>query len=332
MIIGGTSNSHTKEVAGDIRDALLSQSASPDGPAHYRLKEEQYTLLCAAYKKWSDHGGVWSAAAPAVRTSDLELEVNRPIDLLDEQVHANQLKHVLRGCLTRPPEYQNVRSDGSRVEGCNRAWNGIMKSHPCGLEVFLALGHDFVLRRNIRIVMKGPIENCSEFVKSTFGSHYVGLVDYVAKQWNVLFAKVKGKTRRGIGEGEYCKWPELRDVQSGETFGLVPSFNMVTFGGRIKFKQEGDQKNEEADGSDTLTETLEIHEGSAIQRILKRLNIDPNLCFVPEKPSGILPGDPQDPSAAEQILAILAPNGTAPELNVRENVENKVSPHEYSVV
>ncbi|KAH8990372.1 hypothetical protein EDB86DRAFT_2746341, partial [Lactarius hatsudake] len=53
------------------------------------------------------------------------------------------------GCLAR--ERQDIH--GSRVEGPHKGWNSLQHAQLSGLAVFVALGHNHVLRRNIRIVI-----------------------------------------------------------------------------------------------------------------------------------------------------------------------------------
>lgn len=67
VVQGGTNNPHRANVAADIREALLIEPAHGGKPAKYWSKEDQYIRLAAVYHKWSQHGGVWSAAAPQVR-------------------------------------------------------------------------------------------------------------------------------------------------------------------------------------------------------------------------------------------------------------------------
>jgi hypothetical protein len=129
-------------VAQDITKAILKTSATDKACATYWSKEEQEQKLQAAYEKWSKESTVWSAAASKVR---LRLTVCKHT-LIYRQVHCEQMKHVRKGCLARPRE--DIPSDGSRIEGSHKAWNGIQRSFSSGLVMFRALGHDFVLRRN----------------------------------------------------------------------------------------------------------------------------------------------------------------------------------------
>ena len=66
VIFNATKNPRYQEVARDIVDALLVSRASSARPAIYRPHDEQERRLEAVYKKYSDLGDVWSAAAPKV--------------------------------------------------------------------------------------------------------------------------------------------------------------------------------------------------------------------------------------------------------------------------
>ncbi|PSR70788.1 hypothetical protein PHLCEN_2v13334, partial [Hermanssonia centrifuga] len=64
VILGGKKNPYRSAVIGDIVSAILKSRATKTRPAEYYKQEEQEENLVAAYRKWSNHGGVWSAAAP----------------------------------------------------------------------------------------------------------------------------------------------------------------------------------------------------------------------------------------------------------------------------
>ena len=59
------------------------------------------------------------------------------------QVHANQLSHIQKGCLTRPRD--NITTDGSHIEGTHKGWNSMMRLFASSLEVMNALRHNHVL-------------------------------------------------------------------------------------------------------------------------------------------------------------------------------------------
>jgi hypothetical protein len=152
-----------------------------------------------------------------------------------------------------------IASDGSRIEGSHKGWNSLQRSFASGIEVFTALCHDFVLRRNVRIALSHGIE--SPFLKSSHGSHHLALVEYVHALWNNL---VKKDTLRTM-----VKLPELSNIVSGETFGLVKSGHMEMFISLVKCEDEG--KNGVLPVQDELEE----------DEILGDLNIDPALQFQP---------------------------------------------------
>jgi hypothetical protein len=150
------------------------------------------------------------------------------LKVMNEQTHAEQLRHVQKGCLERICD--GISSDGSRIEGSHKGWNSIQRSFASGIEVFCALAHDFVLRRNIRI--GSAQEPAAHFIKSAFGSHHIHLVSYVANMWNSLLSDKKRPTA-GL-----LPLPELQIVASEETFGLVSSRHIETFGGLLEIKDE----------------------------------------------------------------------------------------------
>ena len=140
------------------------------------------------------------------------------------KVYADQMNHVRKGCLAR--KRQDIRSDGSRVEGSHKGWNSLQRAQPSGLVVFIALGHDHVLRRNIRIVTAGDKSSpFNSFDTSTFGSHHIRLVNYTAKLWNRLRLSRSGSSLALLA------LPEMTAVSSSETFGLVNSECATTFAG-----------------------------------------------------------------------------------------------------
>ena len=81
--------------------------------------------------------------------------------------------HVCRGCLDQ--KIQDICSDGSRMEGSHKGWSRIHRSFSLGLELAEAFGHDYVLRRNLRIAHKS--KQASLFVITTYGSHHTQLVN-----------------------------------------------------------------------------------------------------------------------------------------------------------
>ncbi|EGO20419.1 hypothetical protein SERLADRAFT_373814 [Serpula lacrymans var. lacrymans S7.9] len=120
-IVNGMENTHRSAVASNISEAIFKTPSTEGKSAEYRSKYEQEAYLQNMFEKWSRKGGVWSAAAT--------------------KVHADQLAHVKKGCLSRTR--QDLRSDGSHIEGSHKGWNSLMRSFPSGIEIFTALCHDF---------------------------------------------------------------------------------------------------------------------------------------------------------------------------------------------
>ena len=50
----------------DIRDAIIKTPAEKNRPAKYWAQPDQEARIVAAYDKWLQYGGIWSAAAPKV--------------------------------------------------------------------------------------------------------------------------------------------------------------------------------------------------------------------------------------------------------------------------
>ncbi|TFY74060.1 hypothetical protein EWM64_g9952, partial [Hericium alpestre] len=243
-------NPWRSQVASDIRDALLISGAENGTPAKYRAKEEQAELLQAAYTKWARHGDVWTAAAA--------------------KVHADQMRHVRNGCLTRIN--QDIATDGSRIEGSHKGWNSIMHSHASGLEMLVALGHDHVLRRNIRVALR--LDKPTAFVVSTYGSHHTRLVDHTAQEWNALLTLKKRKEPRTYRNAALR--PELPKISTKEKFGLVRSAEFETYNGLIK------QEEPDEDIALDLLELVKEESTITFQSVGTQLQVDPafiNICY-----------------------------------------------------
>ncbi|KAG2120419.1 uncharacterized protein F5147DRAFT_563009 [Suillus discolor] len=134
---------------------------------------------------------------------------------------------------------QDIQSDGSHVEGTHKGWNSLQRAQPSGIVMLSALGHDFVLRQNIRVASSR--HQMTPFVKFTHSSHHIQLSNHIARLYNGLHEK----------DTQLLPLPELPDVDSGETFGLVVSDNTTTFGGLLV-------KEETADAELTLTHNFEV--------------------------------------------------------------------------
>lgn len=154
------------------------------------------------------------------------------------KTHNEQMRHVQKGCLARLDSVKDLKTDGSRVESHNKGWGGIHSGQPCGIVMLVALSHDHVLRQNISVATLHKIGGA--FTASTLGSHHVGLVDHVARLWNALitdgipsgtasqqsnissyFAAATSKSKPAESSSPLERLPELPDICSGETFGLV---------------------------------------------------------------------------------------------------------------
>ena len=127
------------------------------------------------------------------------------------KAHQEQLAHVRKGCLARPRD--DVRADGSQIEGSHKGWNALQRSFSSGIEMMSALGHDFVLRHNSRI--ERTLKQPSKFATSTFGSHHIRLVNDCAHRWNKQLAR-----KDNIGT-HLEPLPVLNAPPSKETFGMM---------------------------------------------------------------------------------------------------------------
>ncbi|KAI1782147.1 hypothetical protein LXA43DRAFT_906615 [Ganoderma leucocontextum] len=244
----GAKNPHRAEVANDIVDAILKVRAANGVPAMYRPQAEQEERLVQVYNKWKEQNGVWTAAA--------------------SNVHAKQLAHVQKGCLARPRD--DIATDGSRIEGSHKGWNSIMRSFASGLEVMNALGHDHVLRHNVRLDMQDDTLDQSMFMYHTHGSHHIRLTNSCMKLWNRL---VEAQSASRPLPANIRTLPELRPADSREKFGLVKmSTETATQYSLTTIKQEpGDETN-----------ALSLPEVLDADRILEGLGVDPALLNVPQ--------------------------------------------------
>lgn len=185
------------------------------------------------------------------------------------QIYKNQLEHVRKGCLAR--QHQDICTDGSRIESSHKSWNDIARTHPCGLVLFIACAHDFVLRRNIRIAykLKKPV-----FLTATFGCHYIALCDRVARRWNV----VSRRAHEVLANHPLLPVAlKLLEVQSKERLGLVNSAHTDTFGGLFEMKEE--DVDVQVPGS-----SIEVTEDDQTEELLKTMKLDPSLTRMPLQP------------------------------------------------
>lgn len=204
---------------------------------------------------------------------------------------------------------QDVRSDGSRIEGSHKGWNSIQRSFSSGIELFTTLSHDHVLRTNCRIAANS--KSPSIFTSASYGTHHVRLATHIATQWNTLIANETVKP----GAQPLTKLPGLKTVSSGEKFGLVVSKHTNSFKGLLEIKQE--LKEEE------IIEELTDNEFDPVE-VLKSLNIDPGLVNIPQTslapmPSPLLTTLIPTPAAASLSLtpALHAPSVPTPSPSIR---------------
>jgi hypothetical protein len=257
-IMNGAKNPLRSTVLKDLYDSILLSRAGKGTHAKYRNKEEQLKKLTDVYEKYAQIGTVWSAATSKVSI----LVCCDPALTTQIQAHAEQLKHVEGGCLIR--KNQTIASDGSRIEGSHKGWNSIQRSFASGIEVFTALSHDHVLRRNIHVAFTRKTQ--TSFLESTNGSHHVDFVNYINCIWNKLVKADK--------TGKMTPLPELPDVKSGESFGLVNSRHVEAYTQLIKVQDE--------DGETVIPVNDPFDDDS--DEILENLHIDPSLRFQPAEP------------------------------------------------
>lgn len=203
------------------------------------------------------------------------------------------MKHVKKGCLTRPRD--DVRSDGSRIEGTHKAWNSLQRSYASGLEMLTVLSHDLVLRRNHRVDLDSS--SPTPFALTTYGSHHIRLINHAAHLWNTIRQDAKhAHLFSGLQD-----LPVFRSVDSGESFGIVRS----QFAAGYQYLV--DVKEEEADNLLDLT-SQPTH---VARQLLESMNIDPALLEQPlvssletiDGSSSIFPSarHVQSPDKAEEV-------------------------------
>lgn len=134
-----------------------------------------------------------------------------------------------------------------------------MRTNPCGLELFVMLGHDHVLRRNVRIAFKNASTN--PFVAESYGSHHVSLCNHVAKSWNALTIRI---LRFNKGHPPLIRMAEMRIVESNERFGLVSSATMKMFDGLLKL-EDADSEEDEAYLAGEVESTDDVLDKMAIK-------------------------------------------------------------------
>ena len=219
------------------------------------------------------------------------------------QVHLDQLAHVQKGCLAR--SNQSVRSDGSRIEGSHKGWNSLQRSFASGIVLTQALSHDFVLRRNCRMVAES--KDRTHFDSSTHHSHHVRLVSRIAETWNLQVSSTNGG-----GQSSLTPLPRLQIVDSGEKFGLVASEYTASFKGLLEIEEiKEEDPFERLDGVDTENDNC-ADTKSLMQSVS---NLDP---ILPTQPETGIPGSSRlttrniripDPSTVESMI-IMSPSAS----------------------
>ncbi|KAI5980893.1 hypothetical protein EDD15DRAFT_2183076, partial [Pisolithus albus] len=288
-IMNASKNPLRSAVMADITNAVLKKHAR-DGDragAEYYSRHEQEQRLVSAYDKWSENGTVWSAASL--------------------KVHQEQLKHVRKGCLER--RRQDVLSDGSRIEGCHKAWNALQHAQPSGLVMLTALSHDFVLRRNLRIAFERAKSSPSAAL-SAHGSHHLRLSSAIADLFNQLRESEPG-----------CQLPpiaQLHAADSGETFGLVESEHSRTFGGLLKEEPAQCTIGSGPPTWEVDTDNLAEEALSVTQDVLfNEWHIDPKLLDQPANPSSqtspAMATTPADNTSATQRRSRNVPGSGQPD-------------------
>ncbi|KAF9023549.1 hypothetical protein BDZ89DRAFT_1069799 [Hymenopellis radicata] len=300
VILDGTRNPYWLQVAQELVDALLETRAGNGHGAVYRPRDEQVKRFKAVYEKYAHIGGVWNAAA--------------------EKVYRDQLAHVEKGCTARTRS--DILSDGSRIEGSHKGWNSIQRSFASGVENFVALSHDFVLRRNIRVVQK-LTGTAVEFGLSTHGCHHISLVNEVNRRFNdclVTHPPVAGVTIQSR--------PLLANIKSGETFGLVPSLITLVSFDDLESKEPIDPDNglEALLHSDTDLTDLDA--------LAQRLGVDPTLLLQPQ-PTATEKLDPSLASTQADLTvgpAAAAPQSASPLTPDIATSSSNLAPAVYSAI
>lgn len=175
--------------------------------------------------------------------------------------------------------------DGSRIEGSHKGWNSIQRSQPSGIEVYTALGHDFVLRRNIRVasarIQENHLVNLHEFVTSTHTSHHIKLTNYTAILFNSLYEKEPEESKSHLKPH-----PTLPEPAVFETMGLVESNNSLTYGGLVTIEDLSEPAADEE--VDPMLEDIDAEVAQMDQsRFMQLLGVTEDLISRPMVP---LPG------------------------------------------
>lgn len=208
--------------------------------------------------------------------------------------------------------------DGSRIEGSHKGWNSIQRSQPSGIEVYSALGHDFVLRRNIRVgsarIQENKLVNLHEFITSTHTSHHIKLTDYIAALFNSLYEVEPTSSKTKLKPH-----PTLPEPAIFEAMGLVESNNSMTFGGLVDIGLGDTSDSVEMTMNEEIDPMLEDIDAEVSQmdqsRFMKLLGVTEELISRPMPP---LPGRDmqqiQNPTKRKVHDTSEPTSGTAPQI------------------
>ena len=176
--------------------------------------------------------------------------------------------------------------------------------------MYAALAHDFVLRRNIRVLLlhektrKQP-SSTDLLVSFSSGSHHISLLGHLASCFNSLLDKEPQILRATLPP-----LPVFQVVNTDEVFGLVRSEHTESFGGLLIVKEETeDQVLQEL--SRRISEESDAGGDSDLSA---RLGIDPKLLSIANQPSGIRgviensPNPIPGPSSKRKVSPIILDN------------------------
>lgn len=148
-----------------------------------------------------------------------------------------------------------------------------MRCQASGLANMLNLGYDFTHRRNSRLGQRNDDMRARRpFLASGHGSHHTALTNHANRIWNTILDTARGlrSSNKNAAVG-LTELPILQDVNSGETFGVVHSTHIETFGGLYTIKEEDDEDDE----------AIQLHLIEEDTEVLQELKIDPTLLQLP---------------------------------------------------
>jgi hypothetical protein len=165
-------------------------------------KEEQAKKLETVYNQYATRGTIWTAESLPT--------------------HRNQIQHVLKGCLQRSSGNENLRADTTLTENTNRWTNQVQSGAASGLTVYNTLLHDFVLRRNVRMMSK---LKATPFIQECEGSHHLSLVHKLLKARMEANEEAELKRRLLLYPSTSPQSIAFPDIKSGEHFGFAATMS-----------------------------------------------------------------------------------------------------------